>query len=341
MTDTITAIESLSTKLCPWLRPALERLEQARVAERLGHAWLIVGPESTGKLNLALVFAGRLLAASPQEPAELGPAEAIAAMHARHQPLDHHPDLHWVFPAEDKRTIAVEQIRDVSEALALKAFRGRAKVVVIEPADAMTTAAANALLKTLEEPAEDTYLLLLSHRPGRLPATIHSRCQRVNVTRPSPAALVPWLGRADPGEITQLRLVAGPSPLALARATLDDKTINNSELIDILEGISGDKTDPQSVADRWLKLDTELVLNWLTRTLHSAIRLRLAGGGSTPVTDPAEAALHNLWRHLTLKALFEQYRRTEMLLSQLGTGVNVELALKALLVGFQPDRGRP
>ena len=83
------------------------------------------------------------------------------------------------------------------------------------------------------------------------------------------------------------------------------------------------------------------MLNWLTRTLHSAIRLRLAGGGSTPVTDPAEAALHNLWRHLTLKALFEQYRRTEMLLSQLGTGVNVELALKALLVGFQPDRGRP
>ena len=142
MTDTAHALATLGKKLCPWLKPTLEQLEQARTAKRLGHAWLVVGPQGVGKLNLALVFAGRLLTDSPEEPAELEAAQAVAAMRARHQPVDHHPDLHWIFPAEDKRTISVEQIRDVSEALALKAFRGPAKVVVIEPAEAMTTAAA-------------------------------------------------------------------------------------------------------------------------------------------------------------------------------------------------------
>ena len=154
MTDTAHALATLGKKLCPWLKPTLEQLEQARTAKRLGHAWLVVGPQGVGKLNLALVFAGRLLTDSPEEPAELEAAQAVAAMRARHQPVDHHPDLHWIFPAEDKRTISVEQIRDVSEALALKAFRGPAKVVVIEPAEAMTTAAANALLNDLRECVE-------------------------------------------------------------------------------------------------------------------------------------------------------------------------------------------
>ena len=93
------------------------------------------------------------------------------------------PDLHWLYPEEDKETISVDQVRDVIETFTLTAHRGGAKVAIVEPAEAMTTAAANALLKTLEEPTAGSYLLLVSHQPGRLPATVRSRCQHLAVAR--------------------------------------------------------------------------------------------------------------------------------------------------------------
>src|SRR5690606_8266279 len=150
------SIVVLTERLCPWLRDPLARLDAARRSGRLGHAWLIKGPPGVGKRNLAYVFAQRLLEGKTEagEPPALGPAEAVDAMRAARAAADHHPDLHRVFPEPDKRTIGIEQVRALSEALAMRAYRGASKVAVIEPAEAMTPAAANALLKTLEEPAE-------------------------------------------------------------------------------------------------------------------------------------------------------------------------------------------
>ena len=146
------ALRTLQRGLCPWLKGALSRLETAYAAQRLGHAWLIGGPAGSGKLNLALVFARRLLERGPsQEPPDLGPEEAVAAYADRHSPADHHPDLHWLFPEEDKTAISVDQIRGLGAALSLKAHAGGAKVVIFEPADGMTTAAANALLNSPDQ----------------------------------------------------------------------------------------------------------------------------------------------------------------------------------------------
>ncbi len=216
MTTAGSPIEILETKLCPWLAPAFERLQAARRARRLGHAWLIAGPAGIGKLNLALVAAHQLLrdAAAPPEP--LGPAEALAALGARHEPADHDADLHWIHPEEDKNTIAVEQIRDLIDAIALTSHRGSAKVVIIEPADAMTAPAANALLKTLEEPSGDAYLFLLSSQPDRLPATIRSRCQRLDIRRPAPVTLAAWLGVTDVTAVADAWQMAGGAPLRVA-----------------------------------------------------------------------------------------------------------------------------
>lgn len=342
MTEPTSGFAMLSSKLCPWLQPALAQLEAARAAKRLGHGWLLAGPVGIGKLNLALLLAQRLLArgAPGGPPADLPAAEAVAAMRDRHTPVDHHPDLHWLFPEEEKRSISVEQVRDAAESLNLKSHGGGAKVVVIEPADGMTSSAANALLKTLEEPSDDTYLILLSHQPQRLPATIRSRCQRLNLARPSIDQLAAWVG-VPPAKIGPAWLLAGGSPLQTAALLADRKASESNILRDQLSLVSRDEVEVQSVADAWTKGDVELALTWLTRELHRQIRLRLAPAVSTSVTDRDEGMLHNAWSKLTLERLFEQYETAERLLNQLGSGINMELALQAMLLGFRGNRGRP
>ena len=355
MTD-LPAPRLLGAKLCPWLRGALRQLDSARAQGRLGHAWLIAGPAGVGKLNLALVVADRLLHSGRSgEPPELTPQEAATAMKERHEPYDHHPDLHWLFPkrkdedkedkpkskAKEPRSIAVEQIRDTIDALALKSHGGRAKVVIVEPADGLTISAANALLKTLEEPSEDTYLFLLSHQPQRLPATIRSRCQRLDVAAPAPEALRAWLVGLDAQRFAPLWHATGGAPLAMAELATHKDTSRFREISDRLISVSNDSADPQAVAAAWAKPDTvEPALASATRLLYREIRTRLVPAVSTSITDPAAATLHNAWTKLTLRQLFGQYDRAEQLLTQLGGGVNMELALHAWLMGFQSDRGR-
>jgi len=332
------ALQSLASGLCPWLEPAFQQFETARTQRHLGHAWLISGQRGIGKVNLALVLAHRLLGAVAV-PAALDPDTALAALAVRHSPMDHHPDLHWLHPEEDKETISIDQVREVIDTLSLTAHRGVAKVVIIEPAEAMTTPAANALLKTLEEPSARSYLLLLSHQPGRLPATIRSRCQHLKLKPPAARTVAEWLG-VPPSLVTEVQSSVGEAPLQVAAAVkAGESSIFNKLEVDLC-GISEDRIDPLAVAQSWFKDHTELALTWLGHRLHDELRARATGAGvSTEVTVPPPATLHNAWRDLPSRTLFDQHERTEKLLNQLGSGINVELALQALLNVFQVDRG--
>lgn len=335
--STETEPSALDTRLCPWLGDALQRLERTIADGRLAHGWLLTGPRGIGKINLALVLARRILEPRLRgvAPEELSPAAAAAAMGRRHAPFDHHPDLHWIYPEDDKLTISVEQIRAVTAHVGLTAYRGAAKVVIIEPAEAMTAAAANALLKTLEEPTADTYLLLVSHQPGRLMATIRSRCQTLVVPGPAPAAGARWLGHAG----AEAGLAAGVAPLQLAADQDTELTKELNNLKDTINLISEDSLDSQIVADRWLKMDLDSLLGALARCTAQVVRGRFAAKDSNPVTDLPGGALHNAWPALTLRTLFEQLQAIWRLQDEIGRGTNMDLALRVLLMGFKPVRG--
>jgi DNA polymerase-3 subunit delta' len=324
------ALEALSGRLCSWLVEPLQRLENAAVSGRLGHAWLIAGRPGVGKLNLALVFADRLLndRIGKNPPPDLPAAAALEAMRNRPEAFDHHPDLHCVFPAEDKQSISIDQIRAVADAIALKSFRGGRKVVVVEPAEAMTVAAQNALLKALEEPTPDTYMLLVSHQPGRLASTIRSRCQTLVV-------------RAQQSRAASQSTHAPPDlpPLLAAAADSDDYRSNINELENSLNLVYESKRDPVEVADEWAGADLDSTLDWLGRRIHAAVRARILGNPSKPVTDGANAVLHNPWARLRLDALFHQFTAVEKLRTELDGGINTKLALGVLLMGFVGERG--
>ncbi len=337
-------VDAWETALCPWLLEHFEQLVHAYEQGHLGHAWLFAGPSGIGKANLARVLAGRLLSGTKGVPSTLDAASAAAFVSARLEEHDHHPDLHHLTPAPDKRAISVEQVRDTIAALELTSHEGVAKALVIEPAESMTLAAANALLKTLEEPTPSTYFLLVSHQPGLLPATVRSRCQVVSVSRPQPSEALDWLceGANDTSreDLNALLHLCGGAPLRALELSEGDYLNINNQLELIFKNISEKKVDPQQVAEQWLKADLEIYLSWLSTRLEWAIKGRLAGEAWTPVTDLGGDALHNTWHDLTLRTLFERLQETRDLLARLGRGVNAELALRVLLLGFQPGRGQ-
>src|SRR5690606_12330287 len=229
-------------------------------------------------------------------------------------------------------------IRELSQTLAMKAFRGAAKAAVIEPAEAMTPAAANALLKTLEEPAEQTYLFLISHQPERLLPTIRSRCQGLAVAAPPASEIASWLGLDRPEH--PVMTIAGRSPLRAAALIQRDKDQQLSKLENQLQGISARRIDPRDVAEQWARQDTDLALEWLIGRMERAIKLRAAGSGDSKAVTPERMdSLHNAWLALPPRALFERLDAAQRLLDRLGSGINVELALHGLLLGFRTERG--
>ena len=173
-------------------RAFLEALERGR----LHHAWLLVGPEGVGKATFAYRAARRLLGARP-EPGYgvLGadPEDPVFRQVAARA----HPDL-LVLEREDpdgkaRRFIPVDEARRLPAFFAKSPGRAAYRVAIIDAADDLNQNAANAVLKTLEEPPERGVLLLISHRPGALLPTLRSRCRRLALAAPAAEAVAPWL----------------------------------------------------------------------------------------------------------------------------------------------------
>ncbi len=153
-------------------RQAVAFLQAAYGSGRLAHAYLFVGPAGVGKAKTARAFAGLFLCEQPEGHAACGGCGSCRKVAA-----GQHPDLRILEP--DGEFIKIEAVREAGRFVGLKSFEGRHKVLIFDPAHAMNEEAANALLKTLEEPAPQTTLILIAENIRRLPGTIVSRCQRV------------------------------------------------------------------------------------------------------------------------------------------------------------------
>ncbi len=142
---------------------------------RLPHALLFAGPRDAGKLDAARALAATLCCAEPAEP-----GDACGRCTPCHKIAEGiHPDVLHLAPQGAGNVIAISEMRDLAGRLGFTPHEGKARVVILEHADRLTTEAANAFLKTLEEPPARTHFVLLTSAPERLPSTIHSRCQTV------------------------------------------------------------------------------------------------------------------------------------------------------------------
>src|SRR5579872_7430133 len=196
-----------------WTASQRQALSAAHLAGRLPHALLIHEAPGAGGEWLAH-WAARLALCERSAQAPCGNCTAC-----RRALAWQHPDLMRLGPLEDSRQIRIEQVRELAADLALTSHAGGYKVGILAPADLLNRFAANALLKTLEEPPPRTLLMLVATQPSRLPATILSRCQRIRVRAPTRAEAVDWLEQTrGTGDWNAVLDVLGEAPLYAAES---------------------------------------------------------------------------------------------------------------------------
>ncbi len=314
--------------LYPWQNEVFADLQQRRAQQRLAHALLISGPTGIGKQQLADVFAQSLLCAEPQtDGLACGKCHACSLFAA-----GNHPDVFRLSPEEDSRVIKIDQIRGLIEKVTLSSHYGRYKVVIIHPADAMNIAAANALLKTLEEPPADTILLLITDRPSFLAATIRSRCQSLRLTLPPAEMAQSWLTTQldNPQDAAVLLGLANGAPLA-AVSLADEQLARRKELLQGWQQLASGKADPVKLAADWVKPDLHLPISWVYGWVADMIRLQ-SGSGERLSNQDAKATLQKLAQELDLSRLYGLLDRVLEAIKLANSQVNAQTLMEGILL---------
>ena len=301
----------MSTAFAPWQRRAYDQAVATLAEGRLGHALLVCGPPQLGQRAVAERLAAHLLGAHEPRAAHLLEAGT-------------HPDFHLVTLVMNKegtklRTeIVIDQIRALSEKLSLTPQYGGAQVAIVDPADAINHAACNGLLKTLEEPRPGRYLWLLSADPARLPATIRSRCQRLEFRLPPRDEALDWLqSQSHAAKAATDALDAARGHPGLANAWLHDGGIAlRREVADDLAKLARGEQSAIETAQRWTRADDTSL-----RLRHAA---DLALGEAGRLTDTARVRKLATW--------FDAANRTRDLLR---TTVRADLAVAELLLAWR------
>jgi len=306
----------MSDTFSPWQQRAYDQTVAALDAGRLGHGLLICGPAGLGKRAVALRMAQHILCRGEPAAAQRS-AQLIAA--------GTHPDLQLISFVPNKsgdklRTeIVIEQVREISQKLALTPQYGIAQVVIVDPADAINRAACNALLKTLEEPQPGRYLWLISSDPARLPATVRSRCQRLEFKLPPREEALAWLQTQghSPRSAEEALDAARGHPGQADDWLREDGLALRKQVATDLEALVAGRAGAVELAQRWTADD-----NAALRLRHAA-DLALAQASTGGLTDPDR--LHKL------AAWFDAANRTRDLLC---TTVRADLAVVELLLAW-------
>jgi DNA polymerase-3 subunit delta' len=247
--------------ISPWLQPEWKALAGRLAQKRIPHALLVCGPAGLGKRAFAAALSAALLCHDRREDGHACGACRACTLRA----AGTHPDrvLATLEPNDEgllRSEISIEQIRSLGSRLAMRPNAGDWQVAVVDPADRLNVFSSNALLKTLEEPAADTVLILVANQATRLPATIRSRCHRVEARFPSRDVALAWLqaqGAPAAAASESLALAAG-NPGAALDLALGAGPAAWREVAGDLAAVARGTSSAMDVAARWARKPDEV-----------------------------------------------------------------------------------
>jgi len=318
---------STPAHFAPWQARAYTQLASVLDAGRMGHGVLFAGAAGLGKRAVAERLAQRALCRTRDADGEpCGTCKSCQLFAAGTHP--DYADVSFILNKEGTRMrteIVIDQIRELSERLALTPQYGGAQVALLEPADAINNAAGNALLKTLEEPHPGRYLWLITAHPARLSATIRSRCQRVEFRLPPRDEAVAWLAaQGHPTAVAAEALDAARGHPGLADAWIrSDGLALRRQVASDLDKLERGTAGALATAQAWVA-DEHAALR-LSHAADIALE-RSAAAGRTGLTDAG--------RTRSLAAWFDAANRTRELLR---TTVRADLAVTELLLAWRGD----
>ena len=262
----------------PWLEAPWQRLLATRA--RPAQALLLAGPRGVGKGALALAWAQALLCEAP-----LADGAACGQCPACHWfDTGGHPDFRLVTLQEKAgkegetrmaTAIEVDQAREAVDYVQLSTYRAGFRVVLVNPADSLNLAAANALLKVLEEPPLNTVFVLVSDQPRRLLPTIRSRCTRLDIGLPPLDQAAQWLAGQGVDDAPNLLALSGGTPLD-AQRWADSSELD--ERRSVLEGLARPgQLDPVTLGERWKAISPQIWHNVAYKWLGDLLAVKLQG----------------------------------------------------------------
>lgn len=321
----------------PWQLQAWQLLLQYRERGRLPHALLFNGPADCGKKHFARRFAEALLCTeggtartADTQGKACGECHSCLLLAA-----GNHPDLVILEPQQEKKTIQVDAVREFIQDATLTPQISDSRVCLIMPADAMTSEAANSLLKTLEEPASNNHMILVSEHAWHMPATIRSRCQIIDFPLPMHQPSLQWLQLQQPQQQWEdlLNSAAG-APLRALSFVKSDIMQRRQQLFGSFAALLSGQLLPLAAAAVWNEEKSELLVDWLYEWTLDLLRGREAGVENMRSLLPRRelSGLIPALDAVKLIALSEQ-----LVALKRGTGqrnLNRQMQLEALAVGY-------
>ncbi|MDA0279943.1 MAG: DNA polymerase III subunit delta' [Proteobacteria bacterium] len=285
MTETTSNSENALSAPFPWQVAQWAQLSRAFAASQLAHAYLLSGCEGLGKSLFAESFARYVLCLKPITQSAVGVgglADTAVACGSCNNCLKcgagNHPDILTIEPEEGSKNIKIDQIRWLSEFVIRSSHSGGAKVVIIQSAHLLNANAANALLKTLEEPNDNTHVFLVSDHPGRLVATIRSRCQKLAFQVPDAAIAASWLqtiiGEANVNSILE---ASDMRPLIALQLVEGDSLQDRARFLQSICDMKAGKKSIQQALSLVAKNGESEVLQYFSAFLSKLTKYSLTG----------------------------------------------------------------
>jgi DNA polymerase-3 subunit delta' len=295
----------------PWFANLQAQLDGQYVADKLPHAILLTGETYSGKLIFAIQLAKRFLCDETKALAAVTPTPCNDCASCHLFEAGTHPDFSHVAP-QDSKQIKIDQVRGLIAWVATTSQRNGLKVAIVDPAEQMNHQSANALLKCLEEPSGNTFIILVSSRSGSLLPTIRSRCQQYAIGLPERSQALQWLHAALPNrdDYELLLDIAGGLPLAVTMQLNDDYLASRKVVVEQLAKLCGNQTTALKSVAEVQKIEIEDFLDICQSIFSDAVRYDATKDINAIRNSDIADSIVQIQNHTSVDFLIAAYNRS-------------------------------